>query len=436
MLPTRLAFAFALISFLQTVAVGEDEDKKAAENSERLKTEVSRLATEGPKPKAITPPTPAEVQESIERGVDFLLADQRPDGRWGSAERTKGLNIYAPVPGSHHGFRLAVTGLALAGLCDVEASLTGERAERTADAIDRGTEWILANHDLVRRANPTAIYNTWGHAYGIRGLVRLYHRAEGDAVLRTRLKDAIQTQVDKLERYTFVNGGWGYYDFDLHTKVPGGSPNSFTTATGLVALWEAEQVGVDSYPRRLIQRSLDSIERQRNPDFTFAYGEYLRMRPRYGINRPGGSLARTQACNIALRLYGDKRVNDAVLKAWLNRLFARNGWLSNVRKRPIPHEGQFAVAGYFYYYGHFYAAMCIEQLPKDEQPYFQDHMANIILPLQEKDGSWWDYPFYNYHQQYGTAMALFTLARCQHDAAPSETPPQTEEQAVAKTAMR
>ncbi|MEN1680550.1 MAG: hypothetical protein AAGJ46_13255 [Planctomycetota bacterium] len=93
------------------------------------------------------------------------------------------------------------------------------------------------------------------------------------------------------------------------------------------------------------------------------------------------------------------------------------------------------MAGYFYYYGHFYAAMCIEQLPKDEQPYFQDHLAHIILPLQEKDGSWWDYPFYNYHQQYGTAMALFTLARCQHEVASSETP-KSEEQAVAKTAMR
>ena len=32
--------------------------------------------------------------------------------------------------------------------------------------------------------------------------------------------------------------------------------------------------------------------------------------------------------------------------------------------------------------------------------------------LQEKDGSWWDYPLYNYHQQYGTAYALMSLARC------------------------
>ena len=65
-----------------------------------------------------------------------------------------------------------------------------------------------------------------------------------------------------------------------------------------------------------------------------------------------------------------------------------------------------------YYYGHYYAAGCIEQLPAAEQPYYQDHLAAILMPLQEKDGSWWDYPFYNYHQQYGTAMAISSLEKC------------------------
>lgn len=404
--------------------------------------EISPLATEGPKPEPITPPTAEELQAAIDRGVDFLLQDQRPDGCWGSAEETKGLNIYASVPGSHHGFRLAVTGLVLAGLCDVEDTLSnssdeGGRAAKVDEAIRRGAEWILANHAIVRRADPTAIYNTWGHAYGIQGLVRLYQRAEGDSELQGKLREAIQTQVDKLERYTFVNGGWGYYDFDYGTRVPGDSPNSFTTATGLVALWEAGQIGVDSYPQPLIDKALASIERQRYPDFTFAYGEYLRMRPRYDINRPGGSLGRSQACNLVMRLYGDERASDAVIKAWLNRLFARNGWLSIGRKRPIPHESHFAVAGYFYYYGHFYAAMCIEQLPEDERPYFQDHLARIILPLQESDGCWWDYPFYNYHRQYGTAMALFILARCQHDWGQDADPPGiAAEKPAARAAMR
>jgi hypothetical protein len=87
--------------------------------------------------------------------------------------------------------------------------------------------------------------------------------------------------------------------------------------------------------------------------------------------------------------------------------------LSIGRKRPIPHEAWFQVAGYFYYFGHYYAALCIEQLPPAERPEFQAHLATVLLALQEADGSWWDYPLYNYHQQYGTAFALMSLRRCQ-----------------------
>jgi hypothetical protein len=215
-----------------------------------------------------------------------------------------------------------------------------------------------------------------------------------------------------LARYSFVGGGWSYYDFLTGSQTPGDAAFSFTTATALIALKQAEAIGVE-FPERLAKKAIASIRRQQKPDFSYAYGEYLRMVPMYDINRPGGSLGRSQACNLALRLYGDKRITDEVLKTWLNRLFARNGWLSIGRKRPVPHESFFAVAGYFYYYGHWHAALCIDQLPAAERPYFQAHLAHILLPLQERDGSWWDYPFYNYHQQYGTAMAVMALVRCQ-----------------------
>ncbi len=152
--------------------------------------------------------------------------------------------------------------------------------------------------------------------------------------------------------------------------------------------------------------------RQRNPDFSYLYGEHHKYHPARPINRPGGSLGRSQACTLAMRLWGDGQVTDEVLKTWLDRLFARNLWLDLGRKRPIPHESYFAVAGYFFYYGHYYAALCIEQLPAAERAPYQDHLAHVLLPLQEKDGSWWDFPFYDYHQQYGTAFALMSLKRC------------------------
>jgi hypothetical protein len=82
------------------------------------------------------------------------------------------------------------------------------------------------------------------------------------------------------------------------------------------------------------------------------------------------------------------------------------------RKRPIPHESHFQVAGYFYYYGHYYASLCINQLPAADRGTHYDQLTELMIKKQEKDGSWWDYPMYNYHQQYGTAFALMTLGYC------------------------
>ena len=50
-------------------------------------------------------------------------------------------------------------------------------------------------------------------------------------------------------------------------------------------------------------------------------------------------------------------------------------------------------------------------LPR-QQPFYQGQLAHVLLPLQESDGSWWDYILYDYHQQYGTAMAISSLVRC------------------------
>ncbi|MCI0492311.1 MAG: terpene cyclase/mutase family protein [Planctomycetes bacterium] len=410
-----LASLTVVVLVFQPLRAATDDNGKSAGSAaveSATAQHLSSLATTGPKPTPITPPEPAAITSAIDRGLEFLLADQRPDGSWGSPENTKGLNIYAPVPGAHDAFRTGVTSLVIMALVEAEPKLEGELKTKAATAIDRGANWLDEKLGRLRRATPDALYNIWGHAYSMQALVRLHQRATGNVDKQTRFRDLAQSQADLLARYSFVGGGWSYYDFLAGTQTPGDAAFSFCTATALIAINEGKTIGVE-FPERLITKAIASIHRQQKPDFSYAYGEYLRMMPMKDINRPGGSLGRSQVCNLALRLYDDPRVTDEVLKTWLDRLFARNGWLSIGRKRPIPHEAHFGVAGYFYYYGHWYAAMCIDKLPEAERPYFQDHLAHIILPHQERDGSWWDYPFYNYHQQYGTAMAIMTLLRCQ-----------------------
>jgi len=358
-----------------------------------------------PQLRPVPMPTAEELEQALDRGIAFLLADQNSNGSWGSRERTKDLNIYAPVPGGHHAFRAAVTALCISALCEVG----GERVD-VAQAIERGEKWLFEHLPHLRRADATAMYNVWGHAYAIDALVHLFRRSE-DPDQRSQIVDLIRTQFDFLGRYESVDGGWGYYDLRIGSKKPATDSISFVSATVLVSFRHAQSIGVEP-PEELVRRAVASIQRQRKPDFSYLYGEYLKNRPMRGINRPGGSLGRSQACNLALRLWGDDRVSDDVLVTWLHRLFARHGWLDMGRKRPIPHESWFQVAGYFFYYGHYYAGLCIEALPPAERTVFQAHLSTVLLRLQEKDGSWWDYPLYNYHQQYGTAYTLMALSRC------------------------
>jgi hypothetical protein len=362
------------------------------------------------RPKPVDPPRAQDVEDAFKRGVNFLLTDQNKNGSWGSPTRTKDLNIHTPVPDGHAAMICGVTSLSVSAL--IEA---GGPASEVQRAIERGEDWLMENLPKLRRSSADVLYNVWAHAYGIRALVRMHARVPDDAKRREKIEGLIREQIELLGRFESVDGGWGYYDFKVGAQRPATDSTSFTTATVLVAFYEAKKIGIEP-PARLIKRPIDSIVRQRKPDFSYLYGEYMKNMPMAAINRPGGSVGRSQACNLALRLWGDAKITDEVLKAWLDRIITRNGWLDMARKRPIPHESHFAVAGYFFYYGHYYAAHCIELLKPEDQTLYKDNLAHIILKLQEKDGSWWDYPLYNYHQPYGTAYALMTLKRCQKAA--------------------
>lgn len=224
-------------------------------------------------------------------------------------------------------------------------------------------------------------------------------------------KKAAQSQLDALVMYQDIDGGWGYYS-KIATGRPSGGSMCFATAAVLVGVHDCQVAFGISLPEDRKKLAVKSIQYQRNPDFTYSYAYKHKMRPRVPINRPGGSLARSQAGNAALRLFGDAKVTDEIITEWLDKLVKRNGWLDIGRKRPRPHETHFAVSGYFYYFGHYYAARCLQVLPYEEQQQWKTKLAKIIIDKQESDGCWWDFPLYDYHQPYGTGFALSTLTRC------------------------
>lgn len=346
------------------------------------------------------------LETAIKKGVDFLIQHQNDNGSWGNATKTKGLNIFAPLPDGHQAFHTASSALALHGLLE-----SRDQRPDTLKAIAQGEAWLLEVLPKTRSINPKATYNIWAHAYGLRALSSLY-RYNDDPEQREIYKEQAKIQIQKLARYEMIDGGFGYLDFKQNTVRPSGSPTSFTTATGLLGIQDAvNTMGIEP-PTKLIKSCVRAIQEQRSPDFSYVYAREHRRRPRLPINRIPGSLGRSQVCNAALKISGDQAVTDEVISTWLKHLFDRQGWLDHGRKRPIPHEAPAAVAGYFYYYGHYYAAECIHTLPKEQQGEWKQKLAATLVPLQETNGCWWDYPLYNYHYAYGTGYALATLARC------------------------
>lgn len=359
----------------------------------------------GPEPRPVAPPAPQAVRAAIDRGAAFLARNQNSNGSWGTA-RYKAFNVFMPVPGGHQSMRAAVTALSVSALIEAQSA-----DPAVAQALRRGEEWLIENEPRIRRSAARVMYNNWAHAYVLQALTLVFEREPPRSLRRTKIRRLIEGQIDRLVRHQYLDGGWGYYSFGSGTMRSAANSNSFMTATVLVALHDARRAGF-AIPERVVRQAMRSIRLQRRPDFAYAYKGSASPYPTAGLHQPPGSLARSQACNAAMRLWGDKKTTPAVIRTWLNRLAARNDWLGLARKQRFPHQSYYAVAAYFYHYGHYYAGICLDLAPAEDRPRLAAHLAHLLLPRQEKDGSWWDFPLYNYHQQYGTAFAVMSLKRC------------------------
>lgn len=349
----------------------------------------------------------AITRAAIRRGVVYLLDHQKADGSWGSAASNL-WDIYAPPPGSQQAFQVASAALAVSGLLE-----TGERGvdddagrARLAEAIRKGADFLLARH-AVRRIRADTLYNTWALAYALEAFGRLLAR-EPAGERRTAYREAAEHCIDLLKRFEFVEGGWGYYNFDAMTRRPGPGSTSFTTATVLHAMKLVQDQGV-TVPERLTERGRRIIRLSWRPDNAFYYSPDHRLPgATMGVNKVKGSLARTPACLLALDEWGEpipaKRWNKA-----FDDLETYGHFLRIARKYPIPHETWYQNSGYFCLYGYYYAAQALSRLPPERAREHAAHIAFHVRGMQEADGSTWDYQLFQFHKAYGTGYALLAL---------------------------
>ena len=345
------------------------------------------------------PSTSEAAREPVRRGIDFLLGAQNRNGSWGSGASARVGEVLADVPGSHHAFRAGTT-----ALCVMALARSPFRQEDCEEACDRGLTFLL-DHCLVRRPNGMELYNVWAFGYGLRALAAMLEKTED----RERILSVSRDIVKKLEIYQTPDGGWGYYDFGVGAYHPSDTSMTFTTATILVALHEIEKKGV-AVPRKMLDRALKSLRRARKDDGAYIYGSYAQYRPVVGFNQVKGSLGRTQSCNFALWSYGENVTEDD-LRAGIENFFRYHRFIDIGRERPMPHEAWYYTSGYYFYYGHYYAGLVIDRLPEADRTRWRPQLEKILIERQEPDGSWWDFPLYNYYKAYGTAYALLTLVR-------------------------
>jgi hypothetical protein len=266
----------------------------------------------------------------------------------------------------------------------------------------------LIEHGEARRDNGPILYNVWAHTFALQAIAsEMRHDPDPDP----RLPSAAREQLERMERFETVTGGWNYYDFSAQTRTPSMAATSFGTAAGLVALWEAKQAGVE-LPPKLAERSIRRVEDCRLPVGVYMYGVDYKYIPRIPANMIRGAIGRTQPCNFALWLWDSKKVAEREAIEGLALLFKEHVYLDMGRKRPFPHEAWYQTSGYYYYYDHYYAGRVLDKLKPADRAEYAKQLAEHILPHQEADGSWWDYAMWDYHKPYGTAFAVMTLLRC------------------------
>jgi hypothetical protein len=351
--------------------------------------------------------TPAVVQAALQRGLEFVLHSQNGDGSWGGAADsiTTWSGETWSNPESQRSWRVATTGLCCLALLEV-----GESDQALA-AADRAVTYLITNAD-VKRPSEWDTTDCWAHIYALQALAAAYgHMGNVGDERHAAVRQAAELHLERLTRSQSLSGGWGYLEFDPPRTARPQWATSFTTAAGIVALVEARHQGL-AVDEALLQRAVRAVRRCRLPNGAYTYSVQAITHPRNigSIDRVNGSLGRIQACNLALLLAGDD-VGVERLQRGIEVFFREHRFLEIAMHRPIPHEAFYQNSGYFYMFGHYYAARVIEHLPPEDQRAYWPRLQYEILKIQQQDGSTWDYDMHAYDKPYGTAFGLMALGR-------------------------
>ncbi len=358
---------------------------------------------------------PDEARAAHERALGWLAEHQNEDGSWAVGVLDGLLELGFSIE-SFYSWQVAANALACLALA--EAPPTPARTT----ALERGLTWLDTTRE-PKRGSDWDIDYVWGGLFGFAAATELAAdpRFQQDE-WRARVERVAKRHLAILAANQVPEGGWGYYDDPIFSRRPKWA-TSFSTATVLPGLKLGEERGWVA-DREIRVRATRYVSQCALPNGAYSYD--LSVIPWLGgdsINDVKGSLSRIQACNWALYSVGEKKITLDRLRQGLELFFEHHRFLDVAYMDPVPHEAYYYNSGYFYLFGHYYAAKVIELLPEAEREGWHARLRPHLVKVMRADGSSTDFLTSGYMVVAGTAFSALALGMgLAPEPQPVETP--------------
>lgn len=300
-----------------------------------------------------------EIQDAIERGIDWLARNQGNDGCWRNS-------------GGYGSYPAAMTGLA--GMALIAGGHTPTRG-KYYDHVRRAVAFLRKNAD----ANTGVISvpaeegrGMYGHGFATLFLASVYGMEE-DVREQEKLKRVLDKAVSLISSAQSSAGGWIY-------TPDSNSDEGSVTVTQIQALRACRMAGIQ-VSKKTIDLAIDYIRRCQNDDGGI----------RYRLGVPGESRPAISAAGVAVfynaGVYDDRDFVDRAVRFCQQHI--RVG----------------LDTGHEYYTQHYWGQALYQRGGDDWRSHF-DRLGAWLLRAQRSDGSW---DGDGVGPVYGTAIALTLL---------------------------
>ena len=291
---------------------------------------------------------------AIERGLQYLISTQNPDGSWSNPEGA---------------FKMGSTSLGLMAFM-VKGEFPG--FGRNGAALDRAKDFLLKHDQESPTGYAGGMYEHGLYTLALSELWGMTANKEDNKKLQVALERAVQV----ILRAQSPLGGWRY-----HARPDAGQDTS-VTAMVFVSLASARQAGV-LVPTETIDRVVGYLRDQVWNEKTGGFG----YQGNTGTTIPctaGGAYA-AQLCGMR----DTEWVQDAIR------------YLENSPKVFNQEE-----LGYFFY-AHYYAIQAMVQAGEEHYAKWYPQIRDTLIKIQQPDGSWIEGK--TKHYPHATPMAIIIL---------------------------